>query len=533
MEDPLQAMQARMMQEAMQAGVGPDEIIDVVAEPVVSQPIVEEPKHKVKPRINARKSPLLESAPPVEPVIRLNHTDEDDEDVDEITRAATTIRTSSAIIKNPFDDDRKLDKKKREALAKKWSPESAGSVRAAGFQAVVSSLTKTLGSSAVYQSEEDFNRLYYGIPVASIAFEYLIANDVLPLSAMSMIAGAWGSGKSALLYEIFRWTCAANGTTQLIDTELKADPELMNGLINRKLNEDFFFLSQAYTVEDVQQTLTVMYSEMKSFMLGTKEAPGPGRVFPFIIGVDSYAGAPAKELSEKIKSQGFASRGFSEIAMLYSRFLPTIVSELANWPFGLIVVNHLSRDSQAEMNGVPVYKTKGGTAVNFREGIELHMFKKKKIETAKFRGIEVDMLTAKNSFGPTGNRITSRLLSWIDDDPETGLPVTRFAWDWDYALVKLLLKLEGDLKKRLAERGVNLREGPGTTVSNPRVRMPALGMGKDEFLPYKQFGALLRDSPAVGDLLRDALNIKRRPQLVGPGPEVTRSLLQGERYGEE
>lgn len=521
----------KMLAEKLASLRATDEIIDVEAEPVITPTVTQSAPAegaKKKSRVQPRKSALLEVS---EPVIEVS--DEQVRTKDEFT-AVIDRPVSSSLRGNPFARQKKLDKKKQAELERKWSATEAGTVRGAGFQSIAKALASKIGDEAVYSSDEDFARLYYGIPVASIAFEWLLGNDVLPLGLPIMLAGAWGTGKSALLYEMFRWTCLSNGLAHLIDTELKADDTMLEALVDRKKNEAFFLMSQAKTVELAQETLLFMSAEVKKLMEGTKEVPGPGRVFPYLIGLDSYAGAPAQEQAGKVINQGYAARGYSELALSYSRFLPVFISEMAHWPFGLVVINHLTEGTKEDGSGIKVYKTKGGTSVNFREGLEFHLFRRSAIRTAKFSGIEVEIRNAKNSFGPTGKRMLARFLSWVIDDPVTGLPVTKVMWDWHFSLVKLLPSLEGDAKKRLLERGVNLIVDPKSLVNTPRVRMPALGMGVGEYLPYAEFGALLLSQPQVCDLLRDALNIKRRYPVIGPGPDVTQGLLQGTSFdGEE
>ena len=518
-----------------QHGYDPDEIIDVEPEepetavpdpaPIPESaptPVDSTPKRKIK----ARKSPLLaaedlppQSAASSKPAARAKVTAPID---------SQEVKASSAIILNPLADNRKIDKKTREALERKWAASEASTTRGAGLKSIMSTLATKIGQESVFVGDDDYKRLFYGVPVPSIAFEYAIANDVIPLGKPVMIAGAWESGKSALLFEILRWFCLSNGMAQLIDTEHKVDEGLMQALLDYRKHKEVFAMVRSESLEHTQTIMVETIKMMKKILIGTKENPGPGKVIPFAMGLDSFAGAPAQESSDKIMSKGFAERSFSALALSYSQFLPVFVSELANWPFALFIVNHLTQDMSSGTSNQPSYKTKGGSAVNFRESFELHMFRRKRIQTSRFSGIEVEIRVAKNSFGPTGRKITTRMLSWVVDDPETGIPETKFVWDWHYALVKMLSTIEGEAKQRLKDRGVNLFVDPASSVNTPRVRMPALGMAPNEYLPYTEFGAAFLQMPRVGDLVRDALNIRRRPQLIGPGQAVTQQLLQGE-----
>jgi hypothetical protein len=53
-----------------------------------------------------------------------------------------------------------------------------------------------------------------------------------------------------------------------------------------------------------------------------------------------------------------------------------------------------------------------------------------------------------------------------------------------------------------------------------------LGLGKDEYLPFQQVGQMIQDDEEVSKLIRDALNIKQRRQLIRPYDEIVNDYLK-------
>ena len=50
----------------------------------------------------------------------------------------------------------------------------------------------------------------------------------------------------------------------------------------------------------------------------------------------------------------------------------------------------------------------------------------------------------------------------------------------------------------------------------------AIGMGKDEYLPFTEVGKLIQENAEVCDLIRDALIIQRRCVLDRPYDDITK-----------
>lgn len=412
-------------------------------------------------------------------------------------------------------DDRRLTNKNKETLRERWSNENASTARNSMMETLLNTARSRFGADRVFGSRQQLSQLAIGIPTPSLAFEYLIANDVFPLSSVMMLAGSWGSCKSALSYEFFRWFYELNGIAVHIDTEDKFDSDFACDIMRVGREVTPIISNRANSVEQMQSILTHYLGEVQKTLLGTKDEPGPGKTIPCCFCIDSLAGATSQEIQEKILKEGSAGRMHPINALKNSIFLPGIKKQFENWPFTLLVVNHLKE--KLDETGTMQQYTLGGQSFNFHESFEIrNSVWKTKFKNAQFEGIGIRLHCSKNSFGPTGRKIKTRFLWWIEDDPTTGEPKDVFLWDWNWALCTLLNEMDGIQRNRLIERELMIKcKSPAADVEC-LANFRAVGMGKDEYLPFQEVGQLIQNNAEVSARIRDALNIKKRYQLDRP-----------------
>ena len=85
--------------------------------------------------------------------------------------------------------------------------------------------------------------------------------------------------------------------------------------------------------------------------------------------------------------------------------------------------------------------------------------------------------------------------------------------------------MDGIQRQRLADRDLLIKcKSPSADVEC-LANLRALGMGKDEFLPFQEVGQMIQDNVEVSNRIRDALNIKRRYQLDRPYDELVAKHL--------
>lgn len=413
-------------------------------------------------------------------------------------------------------DNRKLNKQEKETVRQRWSASNGAESRSKMMASLLDQGRDKFGADRVFGSREELAQLAIGIPTPSLAFEYLIANDVFPLSSIMMLAGSWGSCKSALSYEFFRWFYERNGIAVHIDTEDKFDADFACDIMRVQHDQTPIISNRANSVEVMQQILSYYVTEMQRKMLDkTSDPPGPGKTVPICFCIDSLAGATSEEIQEKIRKDGMVGRSHPINALKNSNYLPGIKRYFEGWPFTLLIVNHL-KEKTDDMGNTHQY-TLGGQTFNFHESFELrNSVWKSKFKNSQFEGIGIKIACSKNSFGPTGRAIKTRFLWWIEDDPETGRPRDVFMWDWNWSICTLLNELDGTARQRLKDRELLIDCKSPTADIECLANFRAVGMAKGEYLPFQEVGQMIQDNEEVCERIRDALNIKRRVRLELP-----------------
>ena len=425
-------------------------------------------------------------------------------------------------------DSRRLSKKAKDSLASKWSGDNAKGSRDVLLSSLAEVARDKFGADRVYTTTGDIEKLAIGIPTPSLPFEYIVANDIFPLRSVMMLSGPGGCCKSALAYEFFRWFYHQDGIVSHIDTEDKVNGQLIESIMdtgNDPQNTPILS-STASSLENMQSMLIHYVQEIQRICKGTKLDPGPGKTVPALLTVDSLVGATSEKIADKVLKEGQADRTHPLNALLNSIFLPAIKQGFFNWPMTLLIITHLKKSK--DERGFDQSKTLGGESFNFHESFELrNSVWKKKIKCSEFEGVGIQIECAKNSFGPTGRKVKTRMLWWLEDDPETQEPIQRTIWDWNWSICNLLHTAEGVDKRRLKEKDLTINcKSPAADVEC-LASMPALGMGRDEYLPFQEVGQMIHDNEEVSNRIRQALGIQRRHVLDRPMDAIEEEYQEG------
>jgi|JI10StandDraft_1071094.scaffolds.fasta_scaffold03520_3 RecA/RadA recombinase len=420
-----------------------------------------------------------------------------------------------------FVDSRNLTKQGKASVITQWEVANRKDTRQNLMTSLMLAAQEKFGSSSVFGTRDKLDQLVIGIPIPSLPFEFVIANDVFPLQVLIMLAGTWGSCKSALSYEIFRWFYENTGIVVHIDSEDKFDAEFACSIMRTENGHLPIISNQATSLEQAQQLITYYIETLKAQLIGSKENPGPGARVPCCICLDSVAGSSSQQTQKKILEEGFAGKSYPVEALSYSKYLPTIKSTFTNFPFTLLMINH-QKEKTDDMGNKLSY-TLGGGALNFHESFELsNSVWKSQFRNSQFEGIGVKIKCTKNSFGPTHRQIKTRFIWWQDKDPDTGETVQRHLWDWNWAICELLNSPSDYYKKRLKQHDLVIKCKAPTADIECMANFPAIGMGKNEYLPFQEVGELIHQDEEVCDRIREALIIKRRYVLDKPYDDIVK-----------
>ena len=363
-------------------------------------------------------------------------------------------------------------------------------------------------SSAILAGDAD--NLVIGIPYPTLALEYLTQNQVFPLERISQLLGIEGSCKSGLAAEVGRWFINAGGFVTLLEHESKYSPDWVPSIIGWDLCNHFATI-RCDSMDDWQQKLSKVVDAVKSKMIGTAAAKGPGAVYPVLLIVDSIMGKALAETQGRVDAAGFAGRDFPAEAKSLTAYMRCFPQKIVNWPFHLVMVNHLRPKKDQQSYSIDRDRA-GGKGKEFQETFEFEITRIKNLKpTVSCAGVDLKIEAYKNALGE--NRRSIRVeCRWseepIPSDPENWRQVT--VWDWDAATIRLLLAL-GDEHKTRAKNIVDLTQQRAGTVSSRR-----LGIKPDAPATFAEAGALIHQDETLMHELRRVFGIKLRKALV-PG----------------
>lgn len=356
-------------------------------------------------------------------------------------------------------------------------------------------------------------RLVVGIKLPSFCFEYLIQNNVWPLGRMAQFVGIEKSCKSGLAFEVGRWFVDyASGLVGLCEHETKFSPDWANSIIGWQ-NGDSFGYIPCDSVDEWQKWIQFYVKQNKDIMLGDAKNPGPGMIYPFLGIIDSIFGKSLKSSQDKIKADGHASRDYAVEAQIITKFLRAFPQQIRQWPFSIIMVNHL-RPSVDALTKQVVRDKPGGRGKDFQESLELELRKGGKIRTKDYDGFFIHIICAVSSLGIEKRRISVPVIWWeepLDDSDPKSPWRQKTVWDWHAATTDLLLKMEGTEATRRKDV-IDINRVP----KESSVWSKRLGISKSSPVSYRDFGQAIMDNPEVLRDLRRAYGIKEREMLV-PG----------------
>jgi hypothetical protein len=408
--------------------------------------------------------------------------------------------------------DLKLDKKSKAKALELWGGAQGRRRLDTFMQKSAEEARKKYGHNAVLIGD-DVKNLVCGIPCPALSFQYLSGQDIFPLGMIIQLLGKWGSLKSALLYEFFRWFELAGGGGFLKENETKFSADLCASLMGHdSFAECPIQVARCDSVEGWQESTTTTIDQLKKYMKGTKEEPGPGRTQPFLIGIDSIMGKVTRETLGKVQEAGSLGRNHPVEALMINNYMKSLPQMIDNWPVGVVLVNHLK--PRKDEKGHDVRGKSGGMSVDFQESFEYETRKVRDLQSSQWDGVEIAIKCIKSSYGNTGRLIHTRMLWWEEDDPVTAEPMQRTFFDWGWSTVHMLTTLQGRLKERLDNSGFHLKAEHVSPVQAD-CWSKTLGIPKGSPLSWTETGDLIHADPDLMLKLRRALAIKQRPLLAG------------------
>lgn len=396
-----------------------------------------------------------------------------------------------------------------------------------------------------FYTGSEAEQLIVGLPLPALCLRYLFQSTVYPLSRMAIITGQEGSCKSAMLYEMFRWHRLFGGRNILLECETKDSPDLRTSILG--YDSKACGMKRCHSLEEWQKALTWFIEDSQKRMTGTKERPGPGRIIPFCIGIDSLMATASEENIKKILEQGYADRAHPLEALKISQFMKVWPQKLFRWPFSVIGTNHLKPTT--DFMGRPGRNLPGGMSLKFQETYELEMARTGDIHRADHDGISVTITTRKNSLGPSRKQIKATLVWWNEYEevpPEVkdqvvnedainavaGIPQVqsrqRTMWNWHSASIDLLLEIQSKDRTRWKKIEEFLDLKAERSKGN-MVWSRALGIPSEDKVPFNQAGAMLEERPDILNRLHALLGIRERFEFE-PGKDFQQQMVDAKTF---
>lgn len=336
----------------------------------------------------------------------------------------------------------------------------------------------------------------FGVPLPSLALQYMFGVQNLPFARMYGFRGKTESFKSSMVFYLLKVVMDYMGLGVLVECERKASIDLIKGIVGEHLTNHTLEMMNPGTLEEAQDMLTDMIGFIKKEL--------PQRHIPYAFGWDSLRGVLSEATSGKITKDGHYEKGYSAEAHMLSPYFAKMVEELSFWPIMLLFVQH-EKTKMAETGGGggPGTSVLGGDAPGFHATVLTRSRVVKPVsEGAKDPKATIEYRTVKNNLGIKGRRCEVELHFDRETDPETGAVTHNYWFDWDYADCKCILseKLEN---KSAVKDVIHLEEH---STNKGFFRSDTLNVSK---ATASEIMEMLKADEAVYDELRRAMRITK------------------------
>ncbi len=344
----------------------------------------------------------------------------------------------------------------------------------------------------------------YGIPITTLAEQYLFYNTVIPLEITMLVAGPKASCKSAYAFSKIRDVIKLGGYGRVFDTELKWNPHFAESIIG----PDDFRLLQHHPCETIDEWQKAVNQHLEFYVKTFEPNKDPSKrksdspsPIPGVWVVDSLTGKTSQDARDKaIKEDGEipfgyqAARDAAHISGFFKHF------SLLYTPVILICVRH-EKDNLRDPTGHSK-NTPGGHSPDFMGALDVRFKRVGKFEKATQGGANLRVTVEKNNFGPFGRKVDVDFVwEFVDDQGDSDEFHQVSYFDWENATANLLASL-----CKTPSSGV--REVLEVTVDRKRYTCKQLDLkgveGQDLARAVHADDELMKD-------LQKVLHIKRRP----------------------
>jgi len=301
--------------------------------------------------------------------------------------------------------------------------------KAEGLSGLQDAAARKWGSTGPLYTGEQANTRQVGVPLQSLALEYLLGWDKLLVGKVYGISGPPQSFKSALMLDFGRQLAGMNGEIFEVETEgQKISPELIKSIYGAYANR--ILIRPVVSVDKAQESLTWFLEWVQ------KEYPEKNRLFGAFI--DSLMGSATEERSAKIFKEGYAQKDFASEALMWTNWLKVISSNASSWPIVYMYVNHEKpkiNDKTGHMKNRP-----GGSAQEFHATVYFSVHRVKEHKGSSQTVTQINIRVIKHSFGETNRSISTVFVYDFSEEKP------RLFFDWGHTTAHLLFEQRSRVK---------------------------------------------------------------------------------------
>lgn len=299
-----------------------------------------------------------------------------------------------------------------------------------------------------------------GLEPYSLALQYLMHLQVVPLQSIIIVAGEPKTYKTSALLEFCRMGIQNPGFPEhpglgaIINTEGKWSDSKAQSMLREDASK--LVIHRVTSVEEWQATATHYLTNMRDVINKKKEAIASRAknseykdlvIPPMIIGIDSLTGSQTENVQEKLIKEGHGAKTFQDRAMLNWQWFGTWGSNLIGMPATVVVAQHL-KDQINSTSGIQMKITSGGTADSYACSMQIRVQNAGAIDRAGYDGCYLKWRMHFNSLGQDKRSIKIPYIETYDDQDR------QLAYfDWDEALILCLMERmeESEFKPRISE----------------------------------------------------------------------------------
>lgn len=244
---------------------------------------------------------------------------------------------------------------------------------AKSLDALLEGLQKADGG--ISMSVAEYKEAQYGLPLPHYCLQYLFGSTGLRYGGFYMLAGKPKVCKSPFGFWLAKNCCNNNGVSFVYDLENKLSPTLIYSMLadNPELleaNSPFKLITKVMEDKEMRNlTLDLAEKHLTKSVLKTFKKLGAYDT-PLFIDWDSVSGSGMSDVTEKIESEGTASKGYYDKPHVMKHFTENWASLIGNLP--VIFVGVLQEKEKAAstpgLMAMPQKSYGGGDSQIFKAG---------------------------------------------------------------------------------------------------------------------------------------------------------------------